>query len=100
MPDVRAAVRLMLVSQKFGFGERYERKLTARQRTHLLKLHQAADDSLAEVAALFDLSSAVVYRDLARTRSCLLDATFQIAQPGPSARAAAVRRSDNVPWVR
>jgi transposase len=43
-------------------------KLSDRQRTHLLKLHQAGEHTIAELAELFSVSRATVYREIARAR--------------------------------
>jgi DNA invertase Pin-like site-specific DNA recombinase len=39
-------------------------KLNARQRAHRIKLHQAGEHSIAEIAELFSVSRATVYREL------------------------------------
>ncbi len=41
-------------------------KLTVRQRTHMLAQHQAGQHTVAELAELFSVSRATVYRELAR----------------------------------
>jgi DNA invertase Pin-like site-specific DNA recombinase len=43
-------------------------KLSARQQTHLLRLHQAGEHTIAEIAELFSVSRATVYREIARRR--------------------------------
>jgi DNA invertase Pin-like site-specific DNA recombinase len=42
-------------------------KLSPTQRTVLLKLHEAREHSIAELAELFSISRATVYREIART---------------------------------
>jgi DNA invertase Pin-like site-specific DNA recombinase len=42
-------------------------KLSPTQRTVLVKLHDAGDHSIAELAELFSISRATVYRELARS---------------------------------
>jgi DNA invertase Pin-like site-specific DNA recombinase len=44
-------------------------KLGARQRAHLIKLHEAGEHSIAEIAELFSVSRATVYREIIRARS-------------------------------
>jgi DNA invertase Pin-like site-specific DNA recombinase len=41
-------------------------KLNPRQRAHLLKLHRAGEHTIAELAELFSVSRATVYREIAR----------------------------------
>jgi DNA invertase Pin-like site-specific DNA recombinase len=41
-------------------------KLTARQRTHLLAQHRTGQQTISELAELFSVSRATVYRELAR----------------------------------
>jgi len=41
-------------------------KLNRRQHAHLIKLHQAGEHSIAEIAELFSVSRATVYREIAR----------------------------------
>ena len=43
-------------------------KLSARQRVHVLKLVQAGDHTIAELAELFSVSRATIYREIARAR--------------------------------
>jgi DNA invertase Pin-like site-specific DNA recombinase len=43
-------------------------KLSARQRVHVLKLIQAGDHTIAELAELFAVSRATIYREIARAR--------------------------------
>jgi DNA invertase Pin-like site-specific DNA recombinase len=41
-------------------------KLTRRQHAHLIKLHEAGEHSISEIAELFSVSRATVYREIAR----------------------------------
>jgi predicted DNA-binding protein YlxM (UPF0122 family) len=41
-------------------------KLSARQHAHVLKLHQAQEHNITEIAELFSVSRATIYRTLAR----------------------------------
>jgi DNA invertase Pin-like site-specific DNA recombinase len=43
-------------------------KLSARQRVHVLKVIQAGDHTIAELAELFSVSRATIYREIARAR--------------------------------
>jgi len=43
-------------------------KLGARQRAHLITLHEAGEHSIAEIAELFSVSRATVYREIDRAR--------------------------------
>jgi DNA invertase Pin-like site-specific DNA recombinase len=43
-------------------------KLNARQRAHLLRLHQAGEHSIGEIAVLLSVSRATVYREIARAQ--------------------------------
>jgi len=43
-------------------------KLSARQRVHVLSLAQAGEHTIAELAELFSVSRATIYRELARSR--------------------------------
>jgi DNA invertase Pin-like site-specific DNA recombinase len=43
-------------------------KLSARQRAHVLNLVQAGDHTIAELAELFTVSRATIYREIARAR--------------------------------
>jgi len=49
-------------------------KLGARQRAHLLKLHEAGEHQISEIAELFSVSRATVYREIARDRTQLVAA--------------------------
>jgi DNA invertase Pin-like site-specific DNA recombinase len=44
-------------------------KLNARQRAHLVKLYAAGEHSIAEIAELFSVGRATVYREIARARA-------------------------------
>jgi DNA invertase Pin-like site-specific DNA recombinase len=44
-------------------------KLSSQQRVHVLKLVQAGDHTIAELAELFAVSRATIYREIARARS-------------------------------
>jgi DNA invertase Pin-like site-specific DNA recombinase len=46
-------------------------KLGSRQRAHLVKLHDTGEHSIAEIAELFSVSRATVYREIARARTRL-----------------------------
>jgi DNA invertase Pin-like site-specific DNA recombinase len=43
-------------------------KLSARQRVHVLSLAQAGEHTIAELAELFSVSRATIYREIARSR--------------------------------
>ncbi len=43
-------------------------KLTARRQKHLVELHEAGKHNIAELAELFNVSRATVYRTLERAR--------------------------------
>ena len=43
-------------------------KLSARQRVHVLALAQAGEHTIAELAELFSVSRATIYRQIARGR--------------------------------
>lgn len=45
-------------------------KLSARQRAHLLAQHRAGAHNIAELAELFSISRATVYRELRRATTC------------------------------
>jgi DNA invertase Pin-like site-specific DNA recombinase len=49
-------------------------KLNARQRAHLLKLLQTGDHTIAELAELFSVSRATIYREIARAGERIPDA--------------------------
>ena len=44
-------------------------KLSSRQQAHLLKLHRGGEHTIADLAELFSVSRATVYREIARARS-------------------------------
>jgi DNA invertase Pin-like site-specific DNA recombinase len=58
-------------------------KLSARQRAHLLKLLQTREHTIAELAELFSVSRATVYREIARAG----DRTRGAHMPPPGAQA-------------
>jgi DNA invertase Pin-like site-specific DNA recombinase len=58
VPDARANGRLKGKTPK----------LSARQRVHVLNLAHAGDHTIAELAELFSVSRATIYRDIARAR--------------------------------
>jgi DNA invertase Pin-like site-specific DNA recombinase len=44
-------------------------KLSGRQRAHLIKLHRGGEHNIADLAELFSVSRATVYREIARART-------------------------------
>ncbi len=43
-------------------------KLSSRQRVHVLKLHKAGEQTITELAELFSVSRATIYREIRRAR--------------------------------
>ena len=58
----------MAIARANGKLKGKQPKLNPRQRTHVLKLVQAGDHTIAELAELFAVSRATVYREIARAR--------------------------------
>ena len=50
---------------------REQPKLSARQQAHLLKLHRAAEHSVTELAELFCVGRATVYRTIERSATAV-----------------------------
>jgi hypothetical protein len=62
-------------------------QLSRTQRAVLVKLHAAGDHTIAEVAELFSISRATVYREIARATTRSIPATRPVAFAEPWARA-------------
>jgi DNA invertase Pin-like site-specific DNA recombinase len=73
-------------------------KLSPTQRAVLLKLHGAGEHSIAELAELFSVSRATVYREIARTPAKKSVVAF--AERSASARARLPRDSGVSPARR
>ena len=58
----------MAIARANGKLKGKQPKLSARQRVHVLKLVQAGDHTIAELADLFAVSRATIYREIARAR--------------------------------
>jgi DNA invertase Pin-like site-specific DNA recombinase len=56
----------MAVARAHGRLRGNQPKLSARQHAHVLKLHQAQEHNIAEIAELFSVSGATIYRTLTR----------------------------------
>jgi DNA-binding MarR family transcriptional regulator len=58
----------MAVARAKGRLKGKQPKLSARQQTHLIQLHQAGEHNISDLAELFNISRATVYRVLERHR--------------------------------
>jgi DNA invertase Pin-like site-specific DNA recombinase len=58
----------MAIARANGKLKGKQPKLNARQRSHLLGLHDAGAHTISEIAELFSVSRATVYREIARAR--------------------------------
>ena len=58
----------MAIARANGKLKGKQPKLSARQRAHVLNLVQAGDHTIAELAELFTVSRATIYREIARAR--------------------------------
>ena len=58
----------MAIARANGKLKGKQPKLSARQRIHVLKLVHAGDHTIAELAELFAVSRATIYREIARAR--------------------------------
>jgi DNA invertase Pin-like site-specific DNA recombinase len=58
----------MAIARANGKLKRKQPKLSSRQRVHVLKLVEAGDHTIAELAELFAVSRATIYREIARAR--------------------------------
>jgi DNA invertase Pin-like site-specific DNA recombinase len=67
----------MAIARANGKLKGKQPKLNPRQRSHLLSLHEAGQHTISEIAELFSVSRATVYREIARARH----------RPGPPAPA-------------
>jgi DNA invertase Pin-like site-specific DNA recombinase len=67
----------MAIARANGKLKGKQPKLNARQRVHLLNLHDAGEPSIAEIAELLSVSRATVYRELERARA-------SAARPSPA----------------
>jgi DNA invertase Pin-like site-specific DNA recombinase len=56
----------MAVARANGRLKGKQPKLNSRQRSHLLELHGAGEHTISEIAELFSVSRATVYREIAR----------------------------------
>jgi DNA invertase Pin-like site-specific DNA recombinase len=56
----------MAIARANGRLKGKQPKLTSRQRAHLLDLHHAGEQTVSEIAELFGVSRATVYREVAR----------------------------------
>jgi DNA invertase Pin-like site-specific DNA recombinase len=63
----------MAIARANGKLKGKQPKLTARQRVHVLHLFQAGEHTIAELAELFSVSRATIYREIARARRDLTD---------------------------
>ena len=58
----------MAIARANGRLKGKQPKLNPRQRSHLLSLHEARQHTISEIAELFSVSRATVYREIARSR--------------------------------
>jgi DNA invertase Pin-like site-specific DNA recombinase len=58
----------MAIARSNGKLKGKQPKLSARQRIHVLDLARAGDLTIAELAELFSVSRATIYREIARAR--------------------------------
>jgi DNA invertase Pin-like site-specific DNA recombinase len=58
----------MAIARSKGKLKGKQPKLSPAKREHLLKLHEAQDHNITELAELFDVSRPTVYRELARAK--------------------------------
>jgi DNA invertase Pin-like site-specific DNA recombinase len=64
----------MAVAKAKGKLRGKQPKLSARQQSHLVALHEAGDHTIADLAELFTVSRPTVYRVLERHRASTTDA--------------------------
>jgi DNA invertase Pin-like site-specific DNA recombinase len=58
----------MAIARASGKLKGKQPKLSSRQRVHVLKLAQAGEHTIADLAELFSVSRATIYREIARAR--------------------------------
>ena len=70
----------MAIARANGRLKGKQPKLNPRQRSHLLSLHEAGQHTISEIAELFSVSRATVYREITRARRCPASSTAATRQ--------------------